>query len=28
MGAEVILIFCFEKLASSLGEQCGLSEAA
>jgi class 3 adenylate cyclase len=28
MGGEVNLIFRFEKLASSLGESCALSEAA
>ena len=28
MGSEVNLIFCFEKLASSPGEPCALSEAA
>ena len=28
MGGEVNLIFRLEKLASSIGEPCGLSEAA
>jgi len=28
MGSKVNLIFCFERLASSLGEPCALNEAA